>query len=262
MEYNDNQIIPSHSTNILNEAYQKNITEEINDLIEIHSSLVKQRDFMLTNNSQNNYDSLIEKTNRHIESINTIIKSTAPHSTQNPKTKIAQVENSPQPHLRPYINSTNNFDTNNSVNNEYLGNEINLPNTNNNIPNIQPNLPLDSSESIETTPRPDNNQTNIRNNRNRTSPLQGNVISYLARAIFGKKIKSKNIIIEDYHRNRFHNNLSLVSTCQANKKIVTNQLDILRLLLLYISLRPHCRFIRSLSNITFEQMEILTELIS
>lgn len=49
--------------------------------------------------------------------------------------------------------------------------------------------------------------------------------------------------------------------CRPIDKCITGEMDILRLLLLYMSLRPRCRYMRVLSDISVNHLSILGELI-
>lgn len=147
-------------------------------------------------------------------------------------------------------------------------------NTNNNIGNAQPNMGLDTplnngggqngfnnsnsgANTGETTP-PIVNQ----NTRKRNSPMQGSIISRLAKSLFVNSKASKlqyNIPLK--HRNRFHNVISQSEDCHPRRRLITNQIDLIRLLLLFTALRPNCRHLSKVARIANTQLEVLMEII-
>ena len=284
MKYNDNQIINNQQSININNSFEKINTQQIEDLQELYDKLLVQKNLMLTNNSDHSLDKLISSTNRHLDSlaklINTLVVSPNFSSNNYTKHHIQNVNNIAYPHFRPYINQPI------AMHPEYFGSmpnttepnpnstpinpEFNLPNTNNNPPNIDENQtqpPFDNDrQNIIKNPTLDeiknnNDNSTINQPRRRNSPLQSNILSTIAKTIFGGRVKAKNLISEDKYRNRFHNIATQSDSCNPRKKMVTNELDILRLLLLYIALRPHNRHIGILSSIASEQLEILTYLI-
>ena len=291
--YNDQQIANTLASHSMNSAYQLDNENKSHDLLELYEALRKQREYMYTNNTDHSLDSIIESTDNHISILSTMLnkKSVKSHQAE---------PNTPQPHLRPYIpnniynneynnninngsNSThpippntNNGDNNNSqpngsgrpntnnnvpnLNNNISpqprpNNNIGLPNTNNNVPNTNNDNTPPTNEA-EITPRNIRNRTRI---NSRSSPLQSRIAS-IARAIMGR-FKPINQIYDDQERNRFHNIVVESASCQPHNKLITNECNILRLLLLYITLHPHCRHCSTLSTIANDRLGILMQLL-
>lgn len=49
--------------------------------------------------------------------------------------------------------------------------------------------------------------------------------------------------------------------CDPHKKLITNELDIIRLLLLYMALKPHCPYTHRICTLAQEHLEVLGELV-
>lgn len=285
MNYNDNQLSNNTQINSLSQSYILAEQERAQDLINLYDKMIDQREYLYQNNSDHAYDNLIESTNNHLNSLQSIIGTFQLRSRQ---VSTYAIDINAQPHYRPYINSpTSTRDTlNNQANNSNLDRiPSRLPNTNNNIPNIDNQLELpnlnqdrqfdnqtgDNSSSLpnNNTPTTDNGSNNQSINRNNTSnsrtqrnsPLQSRYLSSIVKSIFGKKLRSQILIQEDKYRNRFHNVVIQTSRCNHHKKIITNECDILRLLLLYITIHPHCRYTCQLSEMAEVRIRMLSELI-
>ena len=301
--YNDNQIIDNTSSLMLNQKYQQSTTASTQDLLELYNQMLNQRQYLANNNADHSLDNILETTDRHISMLRTII----------PTTHTMETKTIPYPHYRPYINNGGTApyiplpNGNNSTNNG-------RPNTDNLLPNIddiptppqspdnRPNTPqVDQPNNNGNTPNNNSNSGNNQPNPNtnngaippstqpnrttRNSPLQSGILSNIARAILGRKIRP-NIIVADNYRNRFHNTIQELTSnstpitqpnnttishknlhpstaaqhhhCDPCRKIVTNECNILRLILLYIALHPHCNRIQLLSTIAEERVQILS----
>lgn len=268
MEYKDDQLLNDYQSKNYNNSLNKISIQEQQDLSELYDKLSNQKKMMEENNNDHSYDTIIDTTTKHLNTLYNLINSDKSPITSgfsiHPTSKyyIQQMDNIPYPHLRPSINNptsdlpqnnlntTPNFDIPNSENNQNPSSNITQPP----LTNINP-------DNIKNTPENRSNNSSSNKNRRRNSPLQSNILSTIAKTIFNKRISKKNIITDDKYRNRFHNTFIQTSSCNPHRKIVTNQLDILRLLLLYISLRPRCRQIDCLTTIANEQYEILVTMI-
>lgn len=282
--YNDNQIIDNTSSLMLNQKYQQSTTASTQDLLELYNQMLNQRQYLANNNADHSLDNILETTDRHISMLRTII----------PTAHTMQTNPIPYPHYRPYINNGGTApyiplpNSNNSTNNE-------RPNTDNLLPNIDdiptpPQSPDNRPNNTAPNPFNDNNIGNGNNSSNsnippnnnmgnsaippttqprrttRNSPLQSGILSNIVKAVFRRKVASQPIVADEY-RNRFHNSIQSVTPpthtttaqrCDPCRKIVTNECNILRLILLYITLHPHCNRIQLLSTIAEERVQILS----
>ncbi len=299
--YNDEQVANNKQVQLMTQDYNQNNEEKEHDLLTLYEEMRKQREYMLSSNSDHSLDQLIESTDNHISILSTMLSKKGGIRT-------TARAHTPQPNLRPYINNNIYNDSDNyNINNRYTPNQqpnpTGLPNSNNNVPNTDngsttPNannesrLPntnnnapsIDNTNTTEppitnntsdNTPHSDNNtptnelstinNSSTNNTRRgmrtgtRSFPLQSGIAT-IARAIFGK-FRPINTMRIDEHRNRFHNRVVEYSTCKPRNKLITNECNILRLLLLYITLHPYCRHNSTLSTIANERLEILTTLI-
>lgn len=251
-KYNDSDIINNRDSKIANAEYQQTTQNSTADLIELYEKMVAERQYIANNNPNHSLDNILEATDRHISILRSILPNNCIRTTAN-------IEPISMPHLRPFIN-----------NGDTPPNIIQLPNSNNNVPNIDDNNPTPplSPDTRPNTNRPINNgntpqldtapRTQTRRN-NRNSPLQSGIISNIVKSIFGRKIRTLNIA-DDEHKNRFHNIVVQNSNCDPCRKMVTNECNILRLILLYIALYPHCRHTHILSTIAEERVQILSEI--
>jgi len=118
--------------------------------------------------------------------------------------------------------------------------------------NNQPN----NDVGLRPSPAIPNNIPTTTNKRN--SPMQSNLISNLIKQFnLNWKRAKKQVISDDFHRNRFHNIGVMHKKCEPSDIIIGSQIDIIRLLLLYIALRPNCKYLSRIANITNEQFEAL-----
>ena len=304
--YNDNQIIDNTSSLMLNQKYQQSTTASTQDLLELYNQMLNQRQYIADNNTDHSLDRILDTTDQHIRMLSAILPNTTdPNHPQTTRHQSTATEPIAYPQYRPYINNGGTApyihlpNSNNSTNNG-------RPNTDNLLPNIDDiPTPPQSPDNRPNTPQadqPNNNGNNPNNNSNssnnqpnpntnngatppstqpnrttRNSPLQSGILSNIARAIFGRKIRP-NIIVADNYRNRFHNSTisqpssTLISNptepstkiqhspCQPHRKMITNECNILRLILLYLTLHPHCPHNLTLSTIAEERVRLLTEI--
>lgn len=293
-QYNDSQVATTQQAQLMSNDYQHNEETKEQDLLNLYEELRKQREYMFSNNSDHSLDNLIESTDNHISILNTMLGQKSVKSYQ-------AEPNTPQPHLRPYIpnniynneynnninNGSNNTqpippNTNNGDNNNSQPNGSGRPNTNNNVPNLnndispqpRPNNNIGLPNTNNNVPNTNNDNTpptneaefsprNIRNRtriNSRSSPMQSRIAS-IARAIMGRFKPINRIYEEDQYRNRFHNIVVESASCKPHNKLITNECNILRLLLLYLTLHPHCRHCSTLSTIANDRLGILMQLI-
>ena len=186
-------------------------------------------------------------------------------------------------------NKSDNANRNNGFS-DFLENE-----NENNLTPATPQPPLDNTQTPNMDVTQPNNEeqsdTNLpsQNTTKRNSPMQGSALSNIikqlnvgAGRLLGKKctrhgmqnkVKEEgfyelsggffpyptNPLYPPLHKHKKHPNLK--DGCEPNDIILSNQCDILRLILLYMMLRPNCRYISRLSSIACDQFEILQLLI-
>jgi len=165
----------------------------------------------------------------------------------------------------------NNDDTNNSTPNqdENLGdNIINNPTTidapNNN------GLPLDLVNNSDSLVSPPTSKTRTNNFRSR--PLRSNFFANLAQKLnlnlfnnFNKLSTKKEYNVDSLstqppQNNRFHNVEILHFDCNHHEYLRSNQIDIIRLLILYLTICPTCRYHSLIAEITNCQFDIFLSL--
>ena len=294
-QYNDSLVANNKQAQLMSNDYQHNEQTKEQDLLNLYEELRKQREYMFSNNSDHSLDNLIESTDNHISILNTMLSKNSVKSYQlEPNTPQPHLRpyipnniynneyndniNNGSNSTQPIPPNTNNGDNNNSqpngigrpntnnnvpnLNNDTTplprpNNNISQPNTNNNVPNTNnDNTPTPPTNEAESTPRNIRNRTRL---NSRSSPLQSGLAS-IARAIMGR-FKPINRIYDDQYRNRFHNTVVESASCNPHNKLITNECNILRLLLLYITLHPHCRHCSTLSTIANDRLGILMQLI-
>ncbi|MGN0961577.1 MAG: hypothetical protein ACI4PF_05210 [Christensenellales bacterium] len=129
------------------------------------------------------------------------------------------------------------------------------------------NASMPRQNGVNTSPLPNmNNAISPPTNRNETtrkrnSPMQGSFISRLTKSLFVNKQKNDIYNIPLKYRNRFHNIAIQSEECSPKHRLVSNQIDLIRLLLLFIALRPNCRYLSKVAKIANTQLEILMELV-
>ena len=272
MNYNDNSIISEDSAQNVRQLHNNSNTEKAQDIGNIYNKMLEQKQYMIEHNSDHSLDDIIAITDSHISRLRTLIKTnnyliekdyqSTPRNSQQYNIFVNQIStNTPLPHYRPYINTPVSMYPHNTT-----------PNSTDNQPNINIDIPNNNNPQNNSSMRPNtnNNVPNINNalvqpnnpprKRTRSSPLQSRILSNIAKSIFGK-IKPLNSIKPDEKHNRFHNTFVMSTPCNYHKKIISNECDILRLILLYITLHQHCINTCSLSAIAEERIQILSTLI-
>ena len=72
---------------------------------------------------------------------------------------------------------------------------------------------------------------------------------------------SQHIINKDIKYNIYNTyNNEDIHSCSYQKRVIHNQIDIIRLFLLYLATRPHCRYCARISNVASLQCDILLDL--
>lgn len=270
MKFNDYNITSEKDSEYINKCYNKVFKQEIEDLNEIISKMENQRETLQSANDFNKYDHLIEKITSDIEKLKNIVHSTM-NTKSSPITYNLSIPNSFRQATKlnenEYLSPVRSIEEN-ERHESFSENLPSIPNDNENatLPN---NLPNETISTPTRQPGSNGNDTfdeiidrpkssgNIRTRSTRRSPL-GNfsLASIFQRfAIKNKKSATK---IALHNRMRYH---TVIAThCPHEKMIHHNQIDIIRLLLLYLTLRPHCRYASVISRIANDQLDCYVEM--
>ena len=109
------------------------------------------------------------------------------------------------------------------------------------------------------TPQTDNNLTinPSPSNSRRGRPMQSfSLANIIKKFALNQKKEDRNLY--PLKQNKYH--VIISNTCRTLKSLQTNQIDIIRLLLLYLTLRPNCKYTSILSTIANDQFDIFLEL--
>jgi hypothetical protein len=236
MKFNDYNITSEKDSEYINKCFQTVYKQEIEDLSEIIEKMENQRKTMLSANSSHQYDNLIDKLTEDIEKLKNIVHSTIYNKSQPttynlsvPKTfrKASQMTD---PKVITPIRSIEE----NEEHAEYMDSM-------NSVPNVPPTPTLPNGSN---TPQ-------------RRRPMQSFSIANIFQKFAIRNKKSASELAQD-NKMRYH---TVITThCSHENIIYHNQIDIIRLLLLYITLRPHCRYASIISTIANDQFEGYVEM--
>ena len=262
--YNDFQITDNCSAQAMRQKFNEIKCLEYDDLKEIQDKLTEQKNLLISHNNGGNFSNAINQIDNSISLLKDIINKNNIHTgsyTANPlkQTNKAVFFN------RTYslFNPTGAYGKIRSENETLAHSTPN--NTPDNTPNLTPLPPTNSNPNNSFQPginNPNNNYTPISppasqiTSRKRNSPLQSSFINNLAKSLF---LRKKPIIkANEKYQNRYHINQE--EHCPINKKIVNNQVDLIRLILLFIALRPNCNYLPKIARIANSQFEVLLNL--
>lgn len=191
--------------------------------------------------------------------------------------------------------STPNTNTPNTTPNLEPNINIPTPSRDNLDQNTTPTFPtlddiLDNREDNNNGAIPPSNENNAPNNTNtlkRNCPKQGNTIFDAIKQInvninkfFGKKTRKNSVANMQIVNNRWHvimpseienientkngvnttKNRTYSEDCEPKKVMLHNQIDIIRLFLLYLMLRPNCKYLSQVTAIANSQFDIMLAL--
>lgn len=226
MEYNDNQIVCNQTANTINRKHSDIRALETQDLQEILSKMNYQKSQLLRENHDSKYNKIIEIFDENINSINNMIS------------------RGQQYQKKSVISALNSF-----------------------APDVYGKVPHESTLSLEqSTPQ----SPNVQNTRKRRFPMQGSILSSITKSFMPKR---KSSVASQHHSDCEHKYYQRDCNhdwecehhhrpdCNPKDKLVTNQIDLLRLLLLYITLRPHNPCTHRICNVCTEQFDVLMQLI-
>lgn len=223
MKFNDYKLSSDKECEILKSNYDKVFKQEIDDLNEILEKMTNQRDNLQKENISGRYSQLIDKLDEDILKLENIVRSTM------------------------YRKSTPSSYT------------LNIPSNLRKVNKLADNNGLSPVRSIEENER---HQEYINNNSNtptltpnpprRGRPIRGFAITDLLDK-FSLKSNKKSATMAPIDRFRYHT--IIATSCRPHNKIMHSQIDIIRLLLLYLTLRPHCQYTSIISTIANDQFE-------
>lgn len=243
MKFNDFTLSSEKECEILNKQYDNIIKQEVEDLNEIISKMTNQKENLESLNFSGEYTSIIDKLSRDIEKLQNLV-----HSTKVSKKTQTTYNLSVPSSFRKVTKSDN----------SEVVTPIRSIEENNRHSEYERNL-----SGSENTPK----DPNIPSENNNNFTRRGRPMRSFGFANFAKKFALSNIKKESFNVSpldkwKYHTIVNTTS-CNSHKHIVHNQIDIIRLLLLYLTLRPHCKYtsiISTIANDQFENYITLTEI--
>ena len=304
MKYDDYARLSDENYKIMKQSYENVITEETADLQEILEKLIKQRETLRSNNSNNKYDDMLEKLDNNIADLNSLISG-----------NLSQVASKNSAFIPNYYGlRSKKLDLGDDAISPIRSHQEML--SHGDIAPTQPSTPSDNNQNGNSDSNVPQNGTTTPNTPKRNSPMQGSALSNIikqlnvgANRILGcnrkqRTINSNNLASQntqvssqnhynkttqnpnnsqsqirpsnlsemnnifmpypmtppkyDYmHRPPHHPRPNMPHGCEPHDIILSDQCDIVRMILLYMMLRPNCRYISRLCNVANDQFEIL-----
>lgn len=242
MKYQD-YATPSDTTlNIMKQNYDSLIESETQDLQEILEKMKRQRNSIADQNINGRYDDILSKLDENILELENLINSN--HTQINSKRshstipsflglkKAKKLDNSEA------ISPIRSIEENNSI--------------------LAPSNNADTSQTpSEVAPNIPSEQTPTQIKTKRNSPTKRYTLSYAIEQ-FNQKLNSLFVYKKSTRsrvQNRFHN--TPPAECEPRSAIFTNQIDLIRLMLIYLMLRPNCKYLSRIATIANCQLDIL-----
>lgn len=252
--YNDYQVADNLSIKAMRQKFDEIHNLETQDLNEIYKKMTEQRQILTIANNNGKLNMAIEKLSNCISNLETIINK---NSRQNNHTlryhnglycdKIATKTNLPDSDVYGKIPSQFDMDQHSATPPLESNQNTQQPSPQNGFNNINSGANLDTPQPSPTRPK-------------RNYPMQGSIISRLAKSLFVNHKKERYSSILPKYRNRFHNTFVQNDDCHPRQHLVNNQIDLIRLLLLFVALRPNCKYLSRIANITSTQLDILMDI--
>lgn len=287
--YNDFQLADNLSAKAMRQKFDSIQGLETQDIREIYEKLTEQRDFLNKNNPNGRYDKIITKIDESITEMGGILNKSTSSTPTFKATSLGSFGSRKKGFcLNSSIPDASNGAYGKVPHEEEISEHIDLP-TNKTSPSLEEDTPHPDT----TSPTPQRVNTYKRN-----SPMQGSIISRLAQSLFLGRPKSNTNTQTSYPNNRFHNtpaDKSIIQhtymgedfawydgpnidrppypqypqkpfppeppRCKPHEKCVTNQMEILRLMLLFMALRPTCRYLPRICRVANTQLDILGEIL-
>lgn len=273
--YNDFQLTDNLSAKAMRQKFQSIQGLDNKDIAEIYEKLAEQREFLATNNQGGEYDKIITKIDESLSELSGILDKTNEEKhtykasnlqsflarQQVPSRTLDKDNNTPP-------DSTNNEGVIAPNNDENLTTPPTEDNSNNSSKVDNDVNNIDSSETPQQNATPPQNSNkgsqNVQSTHKRNFPMPGSILYRLSQSLFMKTREEKNTLHSTNHRDfgrppyppHPHE-----PQCDPREKCVTNQLDILRLMLLFMTLRPNCRYLPRFCRIASTQLDILSEMV-
>lgn len=229
IEYNDNILANNQQYDNMRKAYQFSHNSDIFDLKQIAEKMKEQRESFRLENRANEYDEIIRKIDNDISDLDCIINisnraSNFSHKASNKNTLnriLSKHHISKQTTNQTMLNSSQ---------------------IDNKIPIKKTTLFRRLSSRIYHNLSAINNRLRCRNKVPiHNDPLHNNQPNY--------PLTNYSIDLDS--------GLNVATMCEPRRQLYTNQLDIIRLLLLYMALRPNNHHCHRICNITLSQFEVL-----
>ena len=241
MNYNDSKLANDTECLKIKRNFDSIKSLENDDLNEIYTKLHNQYNNLQELNKNGEYSELLNKTKNNLDELSRLLKNNIVYTNQSPNNntygKIPSMAE---------MNAHNNSADNNSI----------TP-----IPQTPSNSNSDNFDTAVPAPNVPNNfnqQPSTQRRTNRQSPLQSNILSSILKGISIKSKKVNPLALND--RNKFHRDCPN-NYCNPKRKFVTNQLDLIRLLLIFMSLRPTCHYHQCLCRISNDQFSVLSAML-
>ena len=236
MSFNDFITLNDKDYQIMQDKYNQILVAETEDLREIHTKMVEQKSALSQMNADGRYDDVLNKMTENIGELQSLISNNNSNIYYN-----AKAPEFPQPR-RASVLAIPDGTAISPVRSEKEMAEHGHASSN--LPPVN-----------ETAPTPPRQMT-----RKRNSPMPSTRIASFIQSLLGKRKKNIDMNIHaDNPQNRFHN-IELMQHCHPRNRIESSQIDIIRLLLLYMALRPNCRYISRLAHIASDQFNVLINL--
>lgn len=275
--YNDFQLTDNLSAKAMRQKFQAIQGLEAQDIGEIAEKLHEQREYLASKNEGQKYDKIITKIDESLIELDGILRHSNIEKTNLKATNLMNFlthRGGPSRALESTENDTQtkpNGDGSNIINNDEnsdISGGLEEPNSDNNEGTEDPGntnnglegeVPQQDGDKYTNT-----NNANPQNTYKRNFPMPGSILYRLTQSLFVKRhsqqVKSNmrpNMPPwNPPHFPPFENEM-----CDPREKCVTNQLDILRMMLLFMTLRPNCRYMPRICRIASTQLDILSEMV-
>ena len=265
MTYNDFKLIGEREAKLMQQSHSEIELQELSDLREIREKLIEQRDHLKLNKNYG-INNILDTMDKNINTIDKLINTALLHKkTPKYSLNLGRIQNIDNPQVYGKIPSHNEMMRMESYNT--TNNNIPMENNTNNITPNENIIPPTPNNAVNNPPSAPTQRDGRRTTNNRSFPMQGSILSSITKAIsmkFSHKSKHLEIPLDEYH-NRFHNVSALDypynhHNCDPSEKCITRQVDLLRLLVLFITLQPHCRHVRPICGVLNDQFDVFLKI--
>lgn len=263
MSFNDYPLLTDKDYSILKTNYEKVYSNEVSDIQEIIEKMQEQKANLIENNPNGRYNQVIEKISSNISELQSLIKSNTNPSNDNHFHQASNIASM----LNSYKNRTiaqQLDEPSGAIHPVHSIDEMTRHNDLSSSTPLDANIPS-NEHPLSPSPAKPNGTNIIMRNRPMQMGFITNFIKSLKVGFNSHRARKRALNSEinytlTMHRNKFHNTQNVHTTCDPHNKLVTNQIDIIRLLLLYLALRPTCRYCSRIASIANEQFDLLLTL--